>query len=187
MATSKWSAESLLHLWTPNTLNTSIETSKIFIKGLDKFDGLEVVQECDGITATRSIPQHYGNTLGVITAKIMWLQSGCVLSWNTRNKQANATAAAVVDHLKRNIIFTFNVRDAFFSEVACAFYSEEGLPRRKFCAEDSEFQSKYLDSWLYIEFSGSINCQHTCVSTRALGVQKAQENMKLECKILVLT
>ena len=186
MATSEWSAENLLCLWTPDTLHTSVETSKIFIKGLDQFDGLEVVQECDGFTTTHSIPQHYGSFLGIITAKIMWLQSGCVQLWKPKNKQATETAATVVDHLKRNLIFTFNVREEFFLEVANTFYSKKGVPSRKFCAEDTEFQSKYLDSWLQIELGGPITCQHTCMSTGALG-QTTQERMELEGEILIQT
>jgi hypothetical protein len=185
MTTSEWSAESLLCLWN-STLHASIETSKIFIKGVDEFNGLEMLQEWDGITTTRSIPQHYGNTLGIITAKIMWLQSGCVHSWRPRNERATATAATVVDHLRRNLVFTFNVREAFFLEVANTFYSKRGVPRRKFCAQDAGFQSKYLDSWLCIELGGSISCQHTCVLAGALD-QKTLEGKKLDSEIIILT
>jgi hypothetical protein len=186
MATSEWSAENLLCLWTPNAHHTAVETSKIFIKALDQFDGLQVVQEWDGITTTRSIPQHYGNTLGIITAKIMWLQSGCVQSWRPRNERATATAATVVEHLRRNLAFTFNVREAFFLEVANTFYSKTGVPRRRFSAQDAGFQSKYLDSWLCIELGGPIFCQHTCVSAGTLD-QETLERKKLDSEIMILT
>jgi hypothetical protein len=136
--------------------------SHTFILGIDEFGGWKVEErdnkKSNGWTTTWSIPAQYADMLGIINAKIMWLQAFLEHKHPIQNKKSEKgkkdamTLRLMKDSCARCLIFTYHIRNEFYAEVSGQFYSERGAPMRRFSRNDTEWRSESLDSWIYAEF-----------------------------------
>jgi hypothetical protein len=164
--------------------------SKIYIRGVDQFGGWKVEQ-----VETRksrewvqiwSIPPQYGNILGVINSKIMWLQAFLATRISVKNKKSDKgkqemqTIKILRDSVARCLIFDYTVRRMFFREVAQAFYGNR-VPKREYTLGDSSWRSRCLDSWLHVEYVFKSHLPSSYVQLRKSGwVQKHPRDITFE-------
>jgi len=156
MRSIPWLPQDLTILWPLHDLSASLPMlckSQTTIEGRDNFGGLQVVEKSKFESIIRTIPEHYGNQLSVICSRIMHLQACYALLKRYRSREHQATLERFKDSCCRNLIFTCNVRQEFYEEVAREFYGKDGTPIRNFSQQDSTFRSTTLDSWLYVEFN----------------------------------
>jgi hypothetical protein len=166
-------------------------TSRIYIRGRDQFGGwkVELLEAHENQTYKQiwSIPPQYGNTLGIINSKIMWLQAFLARRIPVKNKksakgkQDMQTIAVLRDSVARCLIFDHGVRDMFFREVRRAFYGAEGTPLRSFNEIDYGWRSKFFDSWLHVEYEFKSHLPPSYIQIRETGwVKKHPKDVTLE-------
>jgi hypothetical protein len=148
--------------------------SRTYIRGRDQFGGWKVeCAESDKSgewVQTWSIPPQYGDVLGVINSKIMWMQAFLTRSIPVKKKskkgqQDMQTIKVLRDSVARCLIFDHLIRKMFFREVSRTFYGD-GVPARLF---DLDWRSKYLDSWLHVEYEFRSHLPPSYVQLRNTG------------------
>jgi hypothetical protein len=168
---SAWSPKDLTSLWPQAPLTmplASCYSSKTVIQGPGQFGGWKVLETELHKVTTHSIPKHYGNVLGIINSKIMWLQSSCIPKCKVPKKQQH-TLDSMIQNCRRNLVFTYRVRSMFYTEVETALYPGAA-------EEDVTIRSSYLDTWLYIEFNRACHCP--CVYMELVETQEAIQHPK---------
>jgi hypothetical protein len=155
----KWAPEDLTDWWPVHRLPDNIPARDRIVTHV-----LSNVNNKGGITVreifgdkvlkekVRTVPLQYRNAVCIISSKICWLQDKIRVIRSLPAKERKQTAIDnVLDGLRRNLMFSIKVRQAFYEEV-----EDHDLRTKRAHTQQTpylrDFSSPTLDSWLHVEF-----------------------------------
>jgi hypothetical protein len=154
---SEWKFKDLTPYWPLHALEDPLPPRFLAthtFRGRDKFNGyLYEERESADVLRSWSIPDHYANQLALISVKIMWLQVLLAREYHPKDAIEEQTLLSLRDSCSRNLVFTTEVRRFFLMELSDEFYNVDGAVRQPWLKGDKRFRSRFLDSWLYVEYT----------------------------------
>jgi hypothetical protein len=155
----KWSPRNLTNWWPVHRLPDNIPARDQIVTRISpdvNKQGGYTVQEIFGDKVkkqkTRTIPLQYRNALCILSSKICWLQHKVSFLRALPAKERKDPAIDnLLDGLRRNLMFSIKVRQAFYEEVA-EYDQRTGHRHSEKQPYLRQFSSRSLDSWLHVEF-----------------------------------